>query len=253
MFSNLRAFAKSRALGYSLLGVFVFIGLVVFLLNNWMDNYTHHGESITVPDLRGLTEAKLSRFIEDKHLRYKIVDSLFENGKAPGTVIEQDPAPDSKVKEDRTIYLTVNSSKPPKVKMPNLIDVSYRQAEAILQTYGLEVGQTIYKPDLAKNAVLSQLYNGRAIAPGSEIYKGSTIDLILGDGLGNSIVNVPNLLGLTKSESLFVLRGSAINIGTITFDDGVKNQETAKVYKQSPEFGEGSTIKQGEAVDIWLH
>ena len=146
------------------------IAIAYFALDNWLDSYTHHGESITVPDLRGLTETRLVHFIEDKHLRYKIVDSLYENGKAAGTVIEQDPAPDSKVKEDRTIYLTINASKPPKVKMPSLIDVSFRQAEAILHTYGLQVGKTIYKPDLARNAVLSQLYNGATITPGTEIY-----------------------------------------------------------------------------------
>ncbi len=251
MFSNLRAFVTSKAFFISILLAVVFIVGSMMLVDNWLSDYTHHGESITVPDLRGMTEERLEKFIEDKHLRYKIVDSLFQNGKAPGTVIEQDPAPDSKVKEDRTIYLTINSAKPPKVKMPNLVDVSFRQAEAILQTYGLQVGQTIYKPDLAKNAVLSQQYKGRPIAAGTEIYKGSSIDLILGDGLGNSVVNVPNLIGMTQDEALFVLRGSAINVGTITFDDGVRNKETAKIYKQSPD-ATGHIIKQGEAVDIWL-
>jgi eukaryotic-like serine/threonine-protein kinase len=249
MFSNLKAFFRSKAFLYSIILAIIFIAGSMIVLNNWLSTYTLHGESITVPDLRGMTEERLERFIEDKHLRYKIVDSLFQVGKAPGTVLEQDPAPNSKVKENRTIYLTVNSSKPPKVKMPNLIDVSFRQAEAMLESYGLVVGNTIYKPDLAKNAVLSQQYNGRAIAPGTEIFKGSTIDLVLGDGMGISVVKVPSLEGLTKSEVLFVLRGSALNIGTITFDNGVRNEETAKVYKQSPESG---TIKQGEGIDIWL-
>jgi beta-lactam-binding protein with PASTA domain len=251
MFSNLRAFVRSKAFLFSIIGAIIMIVGSMMLLDNWLGSYTHHGESITVPDLRGMTEERLKKFIDDKNLRYKVVDSLFLNGKAPGTVIEQDPAPDSKVKEDRTIYLTVNSAKPPRVKMPNLIDVSYRQAEAILQTYGLQVGQTIYKPDLAKNAVLGQQYKGRPISPGTDIYKGSSIDLILGDGLGNSVVRVPSLVGLTQEEALFVLRGSAINVGTITFDDGVHNKEKAKVYKQIPE-SNGNTIKQGEGVDIWL-
>jgi beta-lactam-binding protein with PASTA domain len=242
---------RSKAFIYNIVFAVVFVVGSMMLLDNWLSDYTHHGESITVPDLRGMTEERLEKFIDDKHLRYKIVDSLFMNGKAPGTVIEQDPAPDSKVKEDRTIYITINASKPPKVKMPNLVDVSFRQAEAILETYGLLIGQTIYKPDLAKNAVLSQQYKGRPIAAGTEIYKGSTIDLILGDGLGNSVVNVPSLLGMTQDEAMFVLRGSAINVGTITFDNGVRNKETAKVYRQNPE-ANGSIIKQGEAVDIWL-
>ncbi len=251
MLGSLKDFIKSRSFIYSLISMLVLVTVSLFLLYNWLSSYTHHGESITVPDVRGLTEEKLLRFIKDKHLQYKIVDSLYEDGRAPGTVIEQDPKPDSKVKENRTIYLTVNSSTPPKVKMPDLTDVSYRQAEAILQTFGLRVGQTIYRPDLAKNAVLAQAYKGRDIAPGSEIYKGSSIDLVLGDGLGNSEVPVPNLVTLTKGEALFVLKGSSLNIGTITFDVGVKNEEDAKVYKQIPEAG-SATIKQGEAVDIFL-
>src|SRR3982751_5811319 len=134
---NLRNFLKSKTFLFNLLGIIALALISFFMLYNWLNNYTHHGESITVPDVRGLTEEKLVRFINDKHLRYKIVDSLFEDSKVPGTVIEQDPKPDSKVKENRTIYLTVNSSRPPKVKMPDLADVSFRQAEAILQTFGL--------------------------------------------------------------------------------------------------------------------
>jgi beta-lactam-binding protein with PASTA domain len=251
MFGNLKEFLKSRTFLYTIISMVVVISISLYGLYNWLNNYTHHGESITVPDVRGLSEEKLARFIEDKHLQYKIIDSLFEDGKAPGTVIEQDPKPDSKVKENRTIYLTVNSSRPPKVKMPDLIDVSFRQAEAILQTFGLRVGQTTYKPDLAKNAVLAQLYKGRSIAAGAEIFKGSAIDLVLGDGLGNAEVPVPNLISLTKGEAMFVLKGSSLNIGTITFDDGVRNEENAKVYRQFPE-PNGNTIKQGEAIDIFL-
>jgi beta-lactam-binding protein with PASTA domain len=251
MLGNLRNFLKSKTFLYSIIGMVLLVSVSFYLLNNWLNNYTHHGESITVPDVRGLTEEKLIRFFEDKHLQYRIVDSLFEDGKAPGTIIEQDPKPDSKVKENRTIYLTVNSSRPPKVKMPNLVDVSFRQAEAILQTFGLRVGQTIYRPDLAKNAVLAQLYKGRGISSGTEIYKGSAIDLVLGDGLGNAEVPVPNLVSLTRGEALFVLKGSSLNIGTITFDDGVKNEDAAKVYRQIPEAGSAS-IKQGEAIDIFL-
>ena len=252
MVSDLKDFIKSKTFLYTILVMILAAGVSFYLLYNWLNSYTHHGESITVPDVRGLSEEKLARFIEDKHLRYKIVDSLFEDSKTPGTVIEQDPKPDSKVKENRTIYLTVNSSRPPKVKMPDLVDVSFRQAEAILQTFGLRVGQTIYRPDLAKNAVLAQLFKGHTISPNTEVYKGSAIDLVLGDGLGNSEVPVPNLVTLTRGEAMFVLKGSSLNIGTITFDPGVKNEEDAKVYRQFPVAGSNATIKQGEAVDIFL-
>ncbi len=244
-------FLKSKVFLRNLIGALLLTAVLLFGVYKWLDIYTMHGESITVPDLRGLTKDRLTSFLENKHLEYKIVDSLYEDGKAPGSVLEQDPSPNSKVKENRTIYLTINSFQPSKVKMPNLIDVSYRQAEAILTTYGLKVGETIYRPDLAKNAVLDQLYHGQHIPPGKEISKGSTIDLVLGDGIGNSEVVVPSLIGLNKSEALFVLKGSSLNIGTIVFDPGGRSQENAVVYKQVPAPGEG-TLKQGEAIDLYL-
>ena len=244
-------FLKSKVFLKNLIAALLLTAVLLFAVYKWLDVYTMHGESITVPDLRGLTKERLESFLENKHLQYKIVDSLYEDGKAAGAVLEQDPIPNSKVKENRTIYLTINSYQPDKVKMPNLIDVSYRQAEAILNSYGLKVGQTTYRPDLAKNAVLDQLYRGQHIPPGKEITKGSTINLILGDGIGNAEVVVPSLIGLTKSEALFVLKGSSLNIGTIVFDPGGRNQENAVVYRQTPEPGEG-ILKQGEAIDIYL-
>ncbi|MBK7851081.1 MAG: PASTA domain-containing protein [Bacteroidetes bacterium] len=252
MLSNLFKFLRSRTFFVNLIAAFSVMGIMFLGLYFWLGNFTHHGESITVPDLRGLKMGKLESFLADKHLRFKVVDSLFEVGKTPGTILEQDPAPESKVKEDRTIYLTVNSSQPPKVKMPNLIDVSYRQAEAILESFGLKVGQLIYRPDLARNAVLDQIYKGSSIHPGKEIFKGSVIDLVLGDGMGNTEVPVPDLNGLTRGEALFVLKGSSLTIGTVHVDPGVKDSTTAKVYKQIPEASENSMINQGEAVDIFI-
>jgi hypothetical protein len=252
MLSRAKQFFTSKVFFINLLLALIFIAAVFGITYSYLSSYTHHGESIAVPDLRGLTKERLATFVNGKHLRYAIVDSIFELDKTPGTVVDQDPAPDSKVKEDRTIYLTVNASLPPKVKMPDLVDVSYRQADAILQTFGLKVGNLIYKPDLAKNAVLGQRYRGSEISPGTEIPKGSVIDLVLGDGLGNTQVSVPDLIGLTKGEALFVLKGSSLNVGTVHYDGGVKDSLVAKVYKQSPEPSDDATLNQGEAVDLYL-
>ncbi len=253
MLSRAKEFFTSKSFLLQVVLAIVFIAGVFGVTYSYLGSYTHHGESISVPDFRGLTRDHLGSFMRGKQLHYAIVDSIFELDKIPGTVVDQDPAPDSKVKEDRTIYLTVNASLPPKIKMPDLIDVSYRQADAILQTFGLKVGNLIYKPDLAKNAVLGQRYRGSEIHPGTEIPKGSVIDLVLGDGLGNTRVSVPDLIGLTKGEALFVLKGSLLNIGSIFFDQGVRDSLSAKVYKQTPESSDSANLNQGEAVDLYLH
>ena len=235
-----------------LIAIVLLLGIVKFTMGS-LRGFTHHGESIIVPDLHDLAISEVEEKLTALKLEYLVNDSSYIAGKKPNVILDQDPPADSKVKEGRTIYLTVNASLPPKVKMPDLIDVSFRQAEAILLTFGLKVGTLIYKPDLAKNAVLGQHYKGSDINPGIEIPKGSVIDLVLGDGLGNSQVPVPNLIGLTKGEALFVLKGSSLNIGSLFYDHGVRDSTNAKVYKQSPESSDSSSISQGEAVDLYLN
>ncbi len=250
--SNLISFIKSRSFVINIVILLAIILIIFGSVSSWMSSFTHHGESISVPDLRGQKIEKMGSFLADKHLQYKVIDSLFDLAKNPGTILEQDPAPNSKVKEDRTIYLTVNAQHPPDVKMPNLIDVSYRQAEAILLSFGLRVGQLTYRPDLAKNAVLDQRYKGNSISAGKSLPKGSKIDLTLGDGLGSVDVPIPDLTGSPLDEALFVLKGSSLNVGTIHYDSGIRDSTKAKIYKQDPIASDGATMNQGEAIDIYL-
>jgi beta-lactam-binding protein with PASTA domain len=221
-------------------------------LYRWLDSYTDHGNSVSVPDLRGMNIKAMNGFLRGKNLNYKIADSsAYMLETKPGTIIEQDPRPDEKVKHGRTIYLTITRSEAPMVKLPQLKDVSLRQAEAILAAAGLRMGEQIFKPDLAKNAVLSMMIKGRELKAGTEVPKGSAIDLIVGDGLGNTLVTVPSLIGLTYDEALFVLKGSSLNIGSLFFEGFIRDTLNAKVYDQHPSPGDAD-INQGEAIDLYL-
>jgi beta-lactam-binding protein with PASTA domain len=251
--NRIKDFLFSKLFLLNLLGAIVFLFLVFGFTYKWLDSYTNHGSTITVPDLKGLRISSIDGFLKDKALRFKVADSsIFDLEKPAGTVIEQDPLPSEKVKENRTIYLTITKTVPPKIKMPNLVDVSYRQAEAILISYGLKPGQTIYKPDLCKNCVLSFSMKGKPLKAGDEITKGNVIDLVLGDGFGNTKVPVPQLYGLSLDEALFVLRGSSLNSGSVIFDSSVRDSSKAVVYKQNPPFGSSSSISEGEGIDIYL-
>jgi len=253
MNGSLFDFLKSKTFRYNLSGAVILAVVLFFVLQQWLNGFTRHGESISVPDLHGMKKEKMEKLLQETGLSYEIVDSLYENGTAPGTIIDQDPAATSLVKKGRTIYLTINASKPPKVKMPDLLDVSHRQAEAILESFGLKVGKVTYEPDLAKNAVLKQLYRGVPIQPGREIYKGSPIDLVLGDGMGTSEVPVPDLTGLTRSEAVLVLQGASLMLGAVSYDPGVRDTSKAKVYLQTPEASESSLLNQGATIDLYLH
>jgi beta-lactam-binding protein with PASTA domain len=246
-------FIKSKTFFVNILAALVVLVLIFCFTYRWLDSYTNHGETISVPDMRGLKITELESFLSNKHIKFKVADStVFDMNKPAGTIIEQDPAPNEKVKENRTVYVTITRTIAPVIKMPDLIDNSFRQAEAILESYGLKLGQISYKPDLAKNAVLEQKSGGKIINAGDEVSKGTRIDLVLGDGYGNTMVSVPQLYNLTLSEALFVLRGSSLNVGLIIADNTVKDSTIARVYKQEPAFIDTATISQGQAIDIYI-
>ena len=217
-----------------------------------LKGYTNHGESITVPDFTGQTLSEVELRVKDKHLKIAVLDSAYHVELEPGEVIDQVPKPDSKVKESRKIYLTINASTPPLVGMPNLYDKSYRNAEEILKSYGLKLGETSYKADLCENCVLQQKMKGNEVKPGTKIEKGSVIDLLLGDGLGGSKVNVPDLVGLSMEEAIVVIQSSNLNLGLVEFDDDVRQPESALVYKQRPSYNSSDRLNMGEIIDIYL-
>lgn len=234
-----------------LLAITAFVSISISILNG----YTNHGQTITVPDLSGKKLREVEQTLASRKLAFAVVDSSYSDKVMPLTVIDQNPKPGSKVKEERTIYVTINALNPPKVKMPDLRDASLKQAQLELESNGLKLGKLMYKPDLALNAVLEQQVRGKNIEPGTMISKGTRIDLVVGDGLGQTEIDVPNLVGLSLEEAKFVLDGVGLNLGSVVTDETVTSgtQGGALVYKQVPDPQDPiSTIKQGEPVDVFV-
>lgn len=245
-------FLKSKKFLINLLIAAVGIIMLIGITYKWLSSYTNQGESITVPDFIEMNIADLDEFLEHKKFRYKISDSsTYDPNFPPGTIIDQDPSPNKKVKENRTVYLNITKSVAPMVKMPDIVGVQQRQAIATLKSYGLNVGTQTYIPDIQKNHVLSLKVNGRSIKPGATLPKGSVVDLIIADGFGETTVEIPDLEGMSLDEITFLLQGQSLNLGAVIFDEGA-DSSSAKVYKQNPEFGESERIAQGDAIDIFL-
>jgi beta-lactam-binding protein with PASTA domain len=167
------------------LSVAIVWGTLIFL-----SNYTGHNKYIPVPDLRGkqFVEVIQSELYND--FRFILMDSVFDSELSPGTIIYQDPWVDTRVKQNRQIYVTISSSTPDKVSMPDLKFLTLRQAESMLESYGLTVGNLFYTPAFDADAVQQQLYNDKPIEPGERIFRGSVIDLVVGTGRGNYQIRI---------------------------------------------------------------
>ena len=104
---TLKEFFKTKTFKYNALAV---VGITTFLivLNMFaLRIYTDHGESIEIPDLRGKTTAEVSQILNKIDLRYQIRDSVYSHETAPGTVLDHFPKAGMKVKENRTIFITL--------------------------------------------------------------------------------------------------------------------------------------------------
>ncbi len=233
-----------------LIGIVMYI--FVWLAAQLLSVYTRHGQSLSLPNLKGLNIEEAEKILDQKKLRYLITDTVFVDKLPKLAVAEQNPAPNSKVKEGRIIYLSINSDASATVLMPNLINSSLRYAETVLSGMGLLVGSVTMRPDIAQNAVLDQLWKGQSMQPGTKLPKGASIDLVVGDGSGGALVPMPNLNGLSLLDATNVLQTSLLQLGTVVYEGQIKDSTKAIVKRQNPSFLEGATMKGGEFVDLFL-
>jgi beta-lactam-binding protein with PASTA domain len=213
---------------------------------------TGHGKEVTVPVLTGKSVQESIAILEQQGFEIDVDSSYMPEQKAL-IILSQQPAGGTTVKRGRTIFIIVNKLTPPQTPMPNLVNMSFRSAEMLLVSNRLVLGDTIFKPDIAQGAVLNQMLNGKDIAPGTMIPQGSKITLVIGDGLGNKEINVPDLSGLSYPEALAILSGSNLNY-TVVFDGTISDTTTSVVYIQQPtafnEYNEPNKISEGDNVDI---
>ena len=180
---TLGKYLTSKSFFKQLLLALGIVVVLVFILLQWLSYTTDHGNEITVPDLKKLTEQQVEEKLDELNLEYVLLDTVDFNKDFPKyTVVQQDPLPGAKVKDGRKIYIKVNSADFGLVTVPDLIEKTLRQAEPSLLALGLEIGKKTYNPYLGKDMVLEIHSHGKKIKPGDKVKKASKIDLVLGDG-----------------------------------------------------------------------
>ncbi|TDD95236.1 PASTA domain-containing protein [Flavobacterium cellulosilyticum] len=191
---SLGNYLKSRVFFGQALAALVIIAVLAYLFIHWLTFTTDHGHEITVPNLAKLTEEQVEQKLDELDLDYVLLDSVDYNKDFPKySVVEQDPLPGAKVKVGRKVYIKINASGFSSVKVPDLIQRTYREAVPTLKALGLEEGTITYIPNLGKDMVLEMRFKGRNIKAGDRVLKSSKIDLVLGDGKESYAAEVDTL------------------------------------------------------------
>ena len=229
--------------------------LLVFAFLEMLSRITKHGEHLTVPAVTGTRTDSAISLLKSEGFDVVIQDSVYTDTLVAGTVIKQLPDPGATVKVNRTVFITVNCVIPPMVSMPHLQGLTLDFALEVLQRNHLQLGDTIYKPDFMRNSVLEQQYNGHRIAAGTKIQWGSAVTLIVGGGLPESNIPVPDLLGMTYAEAKDILDSLGV-MPVVVPDPDVSDTANAFIYKQNPEHFDNQNkpafISPGMLMDIWL-
>jgi beta-lactam-binding protein with PASTA domain len=252
---SLGKFIVSRTFLINLSIAIVLVVVIVFGILKGLNRYTHHGEAYPVPNLTGLTIEEAMTSAALNHLKIEIIDSVYNKKYEPGTVVDQQPIANSMVKENRLIFITINSKEPEKVVLPKLTDISFRQAQVLVENCGLLLGTISYQPSEYNDLVLDVKLDSVSIQAGENIITGSTIDLVVGRSKGNIKTPLPNLTGFTLNEATAILNDARLNQGVLIYDNSIRTAEDsldAQVWKQLPNPKFVPSVDLGSSVDIWL-
>lgn len=160
--------------------------VLIFLTLKWLDSYTHHNESVVVPDVKGLQTREAAEFFKSNQLSFSVVDSVYSSDVSPGAIVDVIPATGSKVKEGRIIFVTVNATSSKKGEIPDVEDVSFRQAQALLLALGFESVEISYVSGTYKDLAIGITLNGKMLTPGALIPLNAPIRLLVSDGGSSS-------------------------------------------------------------------
>jgi len=251
---ELKKFWKETIGGFVLKNVLIAIGILVAL--SWIiligvDFYTHHGEYQVIPDVRGLNAEEAQQLLEKKGLYVQVIDSVFVRNKKQGTIVDQIPAPNATVKSNRPVYIVINSRKVRQVNLPEISDVSFRQADAMLQSVGLSVSSVEYTPSEYKDLVVDIKFHGNSVTPGTRIPEGSAVVLVVGSGQGAVDAKVPALKGMGLDDATIKASAVSFAIGKVEYDVPPGGNESKYIiYRQRP--SAGSSASSGSKIDVYL-
>lgn len=170
--------------------------LFLILIDFWlMPAYTHYNEGVTLPDVTKVSLEEAVSILDQYGLRHEILDRRAHSAYPADYIIDQAPPARQIVKPDRKVYLTVNTAERPTVVVPDVVNMSLRNARIQLENYGLNIGTISYDSGRFR-AVIRQ-----SIPAGDTVDVETTIDLTVSDGLAGRMIRVPEVVGLSLPEA----------------------------------------------------
>ncbi|WP_329903992.1 PASTA domain-containing protein [Porphyromonas pogonae] len=189
--------------------------IIIFIVMFGLDFYTRHNSIIQVPDVKGKMTADAARILEGAGLRYEVVDSIYSDEYRKGAVVDVSPQPGHKVKPGRIVFLTINATSLQRKALPNILDMSGRQAITLLNSIGFSNVTVQIIPgeflDLAKGV---RTPSGKMLKAGDMVpIKEQLTLLVVGNVADTTAIqgNYADTLGVSEKDSLFKANADSIS------------------------------------------
>ena len=169
----------------NILAVLAIFCLMLFLLLKYLDIYTNHNKAVIVPDVRGLQIEAAEPFLKKNMLKYVLIDSVYSKDVAPGAIVEMLPGANAKVKKNRTVLITVNAKSEKKVAIPEVSDISFREAFALLRSRGFLDIEWKYVSGPYRDLAIGVQYGGQMVQSGTRVPLSAKLILVISDGYAN--------------------------------------------------------------------
>jgi beta-lactam-binding protein with PASTA domain len=232
----------------------VVVGIIaVLILIVSLRRATEHGVEVVVPDITGLYIEEATLTLAADNLRLQVIDSTYSTKTPLGTIVEQNPSAGALVKHNRIVYVVRNAQSRRPIVLPELRDLSLRQANTLTKALGLTVARVQYEPSTYRDIIIDvRSEDNTSLSAGHCLDESSSIILVVGKGQGTSEVTVPSVIGKSLSDARSWLLGNMLGVGIIEYDteptEETKDQYV--VYGQSPE--SGTIVVEGTDVNIKL-
>lgn len=165
-----------------LLAVIATTCVLVYIVLKGIDMYTNHNQAVQVPDVKGLQIEDAEAFFAHNKLRFEIIDSVYSKEAMPGAIVELRPEANSRVKKNRIVYITVNAKSEETAPIPEVTDISFREALALLEARGFKGIEWKYVKSDYRDLAVGVQYGGQIVPSGTRVPLTAKLILLIGDG-----------------------------------------------------------------------
>jgi beta-lactam-binding protein with PASTA domain len=224
------------------------IGLFLLFDKVLMPLYVKGGKVVVVPDVSGKSFEEAEQRLRELGLVAKRGYEIYDPKKKLGTVLSQNPLPQSKVKQGRSVYLSVNTARRENAPLPDFRGRTITDAKLTLERLNLRLGK------LEEVAVTKKEEDGvilsQSIAPGTTVGVETVVSFKIGklplqDGKLQGVL--PDVLQKTLSEAEAMIVTAGFTIGRVQYRYSTSLVPNT-VIAQSPKQGE--LVPLGKPVDL---